>query len=125
MNLDFNDPTIDDLEFSKRFTAAVDKMVKVSDRARINHEQMRKLIKLVAFYERKVKELGGRFEEVSLSPTTPPNGLTADFEVFDLSGKEVQEFCDVMRECSAVSMDITSDDEISISCTIPNVFIYE
>ena len=128
MTQDFNNPTIDDLEFSKRFSAAVDEAmaaIKSQDQIKINHSQMRKLVKLIAYFENRAKELGGRVEDVSFSPTDPPNGITVDFEFFDLTGDEVQEFCDIISPCSAISMDVTDKNEISISCTIPNVYIYE
>lgn len=124
LSVDFNDPSINDLEFAKRLVESGNKALEglYPDDFDIDQEQMRKFDNLVEFFKKAAKDLGGKIESVSLNPTNPPSGVTANFVVFDLFGDDVQKFCDVIRECSAISMDITDKDEISISCTIPGVF---
>jgi hypothetical protein len=84
---------------------------------------MKKLSDLVEIFKKAAKDLGGKIESVSLDPSNPPSGVTANFVVFDLFGEDVQRFCDVIRSCSAISMDVNTNDEICISCTVPDVFI--
>ena len=126
MSYDFNDPTISDLEFAKRLTEAFDEEMEGvnPEDIEVNPTQMKKLNDLVEFFKKAAKDLGGKIESVSLDPSNPPNGVTANFLVFDLFGEDVQRFCDVIRACSAISMDVNVKDEICISCTVPNVFIH-
>ena len=124
MSHDFNDPTISDYEFAKRFMAAYNKELKDfdPDEYQVNLTQLQKLINLIDFFKKAAKDLGGKIDSIDIDPSSPPNGITANFIVFDIFGEDVQRFCDVLRHCSAVSMDVTVHDEVSISCTIPNVF---
>lgn len=124
MSYDFNDPSISDQEFAKRFMAAYRKEMEDFDpeEFQINPQQLKKLVDLIDFFKKAVKDLGGKIESIDIDPATPPNGITANFIVFDLFGEDVQRFCEVVRHCSAISMDVTVNDEVSISCTIPNVF---
>ena len=124
MSYDFTDPSISDLEFSKRLMAEYRDAFKgtTPEDFETNPEQMEKLNNLISFFKQAAKDLGGKIESIDLNPSNPPNGITANFIVFDLFGDDVRRFCDVIRECSAISMDVTINDEISISCTIPNVF---
>ena len=125
MGYDFLDKSLSDKEFAERFIAACDEEMRRTNREdiKVNPVQLQKLNNLVNFFKETAKKLGGKIESIDLDPVSPPNGVTANFIVFDLAGNEVQRFCDVIRECSAVSIDVTVDDEVSISCTIPNVFI--
>lgn len=124
MSYDFNDPTISDQEFVKRFMAAYHKEMEDfdPDEYQVNPEQLQKLINLIDFFKKAAKDLGGKIESIDIDPAAPPNGITANFIVFDLFGEDIQRFCEVIRHCSAISMDVTVKDEVSISCTIPNVF---
>lgn len=125
MSYDFNDTSISDLEFARRIMNALGKeMEGVSTQDfEVNPDQMKKLSNLVEFFKKAAKDLGGKIESVSLDPSNPPSGVTANFVVFDLFGEDVQRFCDVIRSCSAISMDVNTNDEICISCTVPDVFI--
>lgn len=125
MSYDFFDQSISDKEFAERFLAAYNQETgdaKPED-FEVNPIQMEKLNNLVEFFRKAAKDLGGRIISVDIDPVLPPNGVTANFIVFDIAGNDVKRFCDVIRECSALSMDVTVNDEISISCTIPNVFV--
>ena len=124
MSLDFNDPSISDKDFAKRFLKASQDAMKglTPDDFDIDQVQMDKLNELVAFFRKAAKDLGGKIESVNINPLNPPSCVTANFVVFDLFGADIQKFCDVIRNCSAISMDVTVDDEVSISCTIPGVF---
>ena len=93
------------------------------DEYQINPQQLQKLVDLIDFFKKAAKDLGGKIESIDIDPAAPPNGITANFVVFDLFGEDVQRFCEVIRHCSAISMDVTINDEVSISCTVPNVFM--
>ena len=125
MNLDFLDSSIDDLEFSKRLTSALEDELDglTAEDFDLDPIQAKKLTDLVEFFRKAAEDLGGSVDEVHINPLDPPSGVTASFIVFDLSGEEIQRFCDVIRNCSAISMDVTDKDEICISCTIPGVFV--
>jgi len=124
-NYNYNETGISDLEFSKRFLAAYRKEMESfnPDDWTIDQAQLQKLHDLIEFFKKAAKDLGGKIDSIDIDPAAPPNGITANFLVFDLFGDEVQQFCDVVRHCSAISMDVTVDDEISISCTVPNIFV--
>lgn len=127
MNFDFTDPNISDYEFAKRFVEAYKKEAGELnlDDFIIDPVQLKKLNELVEFFEKTAKDLGGEIVSVDINPVLPSNGVTANFIVFDLLGDEIKKFCDVIQHCSAISMDVTSDDEICISCTIPNIFFHK
>lgn len=124
MRYDFLDKSLNDKEFAKRFAKACDEMVHRYSKEdfEIDPVQLDKLTDLVAFFSKAANDLGGKIDSIDIDPMTPPSGVTASFIVFDLAGDDIQEFCDVIRECSAISMDVTEDDKISISCTIPRIF---
>ena len=125
MSYDFNDSSISDLEFARKIMNALGKEMEDvnTEDFEVNPDQMKKLSDLVEFFKKAAKDLGGKIESVSLDPSNPPSGVTANFVVFDLFGEDVQRFCDVIRSCSAISMDVNTNDEICISCTVPDVFI--
>lgn len=123
----YNDPSLSDLEFARKLMEAYDKEVaNASPEDYVTDPtQLQKLHDLVEFFKQAAADLGGRIESIELNPLNPPNGVTANFIVFDLFGDEIQRFCDVIRHCSAISMDVTVDNEISISCTVPGVFVFK
>lgn len=88
----------------------------------VNYTQFEKLDKIIKFFNGYIKESGGAIESVLLTPQEIHGGLTANFGVFDISGKEVAQFCEVLKEASAVSIDATLDNRICISITVPDVF---
>lgn len=124
MNYDFLDSSISDEEFAKRFVAAYEDAMKNidPDDYTVDPVQVKKLYDLIEFFTQSAKELGGKIESVDIGLGIS-NGITANFIVFDLFGDEVERFSDVIRNCSAVTMDVTASKEISISCTIPSIFI--
>ena len=87
----------------------------------VNQDQMDKLCKLYRFFLDAAGSLGGKIKPFRLVPREEHGGVTATFLVFDLYGDQVPAFCEVLKECSAVTIDMT-DDGVCISCTIPNVF---
>ena len=125
MNYNFNDPSISDLEFAKRLIEAQKQAMDgmTPDDFDVDPVQMQKLNNLVEFFRKAAKDLDGKIVSVDLNPLNPPNGVTTRFIVFDLFGEDIQRFCDVVGNCSAISIDVTDSDEIEISCTIPNVFV--
>lgn len=92
----------------------------------VNPKQMDHFLDLVGFFARKADEAGdGEKPETSrFEPKEQHGSVTIKFVVFDLGGEaEVQEFCKVLKFCSAVSIDATLDSMVCISCTVPNVFV--
>lgn len=91
----------------------------------VNPSQMEKLVALVQFFRDCTKVLDGEVEPVKLKPVAESGYVTAYFPVFYLHSADVERFSDVIRSCSAISVDVTNrnDGEICISCTIPNVFV--
>lgn len=88
----------------------------------VNQDQMDKLVQLYRFFLDRADELDGKVEQLRLVPKEEHSGVTATFLVFDIVGENIQKFCDVMRYCSAISID-TCKDGVCISCTVPNVFV--
>ena len=127
MSYSFTDPSLSDLEFAKQLMEAYDKEMANANPEdyEIDPIQLKKMNDLIEFFKKAAKDLGGKIESIDLNPSKPPNGITANFIVFDLFGDDIQRFCDVIRHCSAISMDVTVNDEISISCTIPGVFVHK
>lgn len=121
---DFLDPNISNKEFAKRLSAMANEVLQsVSmDELDLNREQLQKFDDLVNFFESSAVALGGRIDSINITPAFGVGDLTASFIVFDLAGEDIQRFCDVIRNCSAISMDVTADDKICISCTVPNIF---
>lgn len=90
----------------------------------VNQPQMDKLMKIVEFFVDATMRLKGSVEKVDIAPREEHGGVTARFIIFTVRGDTVQKFCDVMRFCSAISIDST-DEGICISCTVPNVFVHK
>lgn len=90
----------------------------------VNPIQMDRFLDLVQFFIRKTEDASeSSVDPRGFQPKECHGGVTATFIVFDLGGsEEVQEFCKVLRYCSAVSIDVVDDYKVSISCTVPNVF---
>lgn len=126
MNYDFLDSSISDEEFAKRFIAAYEAAMQNidPDEYTVDPVQVKKLNDLIEFFKQSANELGGKIESIDVGIGIS-NGITANFIVFDLFGDEVERFSDVIRHCSAVTMDVTESNEISISCTIPSIFVHK
>ncbi len=88
----------------------------------VNEEQFAKLLDLVKFFKEYIKENGGSAEPVNLDPREIHSGLTVSFVVFNITGDEIQKFCDVVKNTTALSIDATNDEKVCISMTIPDVF---
>lgn len=91
----------------------------------ISQPQLEKLMKIVEFFIDTANRLDGKVDPVTLAPREEHGGVTATFLVFDVCGDDVLKFCDVMRSCSAISIDSMEDGDICISCTVPNVFVHK
>lgn len=91
----------------------------------VNQPQMDKLIAVLDFFLDAANDLDGKVDPVTLKPKEEHGGVTATFLVFDLYDQKVLRFCEVMKACSAITIDTTSEGEVCISCTVPNVFIHK
>lgn len=113
-----------DAEYVKRLTLLYQKVLSLREDKDyvINQPQAEKLIKVLTFFMDEVEDQDGELEPVRLVPKEEHGGVTATFLVFDLYGEKVQRFCDVMRVCSAITID-SIEEGVCISCTIPEVFI--
>lgn len=90
----------------------------------INQPQMDKLCKVLELCIDSTIFHDSEVESVNLIPREEHGGVTVTFVLMSLNGEEeVARFCDVMRGCSAISIDATVDAKACISCTIPDVFI--
>ena len=88
----------------------------------VNEEQMRKLIDSYAFFTEIAERDGGKVDKLRLKPKEINGGVTCYFTVFYLYGKDLQKFCEIVGNMSAISIDTTSDGDACISFTIPRVF---
>ena len=93
----------------------------------VNPIQMDRFLDLVQFFIRKSEDASeSSVNPRGFAPKECHGGVTATFIVFDLGGsEEVQEFCKVLKHCSAVSIDAVDDYKVCISCTVPNVFVHK
>lgn len=89
----------------------------------VNQPQMDKLIRVIDFFEDAAKSLDGKVDQVSLIPSQTSGDVTAYYPVFYIHSEMVERFCDVMRGCSAISIDPTASGEVCFSCTVPRVFV--
>ena len=89
----------------------------------VNPEQMDKFLELLHFFRNKVdSDFDEGIEPFHLEAKEEHGGFSASFCVFDLRGKEITEFARLISYCSAVSIDATSDSQVCISLTVPDVF---
>lgn len=89
----------------------------------VNQPQMDKLVDTINFFIDIARQYGGDVEPVQLTPKEEHGGVTANFIVFDIHGEEIKRFCSVVKEASALTIDATTDHQVCISLTIPNVFV--
>lgn len=118
---------MDDEWFIRKFGQIYEQVLNLrqNDDYVVNPGQMDKFLDLVSFFMQKANKYDEDFVEVEKTePKQEFGGVTATFVVFDLTGNdEVQNFCKVLKCCSAVSVDSTTDNMVCISCTVPNVFV--
>lgn len=89
----------------------------------INRPQYDKFNELLRFFLQKANHDGGEIVPTKISPKEEHGDVTVKFNMFDVCGEEVAKFCDLLKACSAVSIDVSADDRVCISCTVPNVFV--
>lgn len=89
----------------------------------VNQPQMDKLIKVIDFFEDAAKSLDGKVDKVQIVPAQTSGDVTAYYPVFYIHSEMVERYCDVMRGCSAISIDPTASEQVCFSCTVPRVFI--
>ena len=88
----------------------------------VDKVQMAKLVRAYRFFSDLAKRDGGHVEPFDITPRMQSSGITAYFTVFYVTDNEMEEFAEIMRDASALSMDSTLDNEVCISFNIPNVF---
>lgn len=115
--------TMDNVWFIKKFGEIYNRVMSLrkNEDYVVNPRQMDRFLDLVNFFLHHVDE-DGNVEIEENEPKTGLGGVTATFLVMTLRGDEVTEFCNVMKCCSAVSID-SCDDGACISCTVPEVFV--
>lgn len=114
-----------DTEFVKRFGKQYLSVLQDAEKLhyKLNEEQFIKLFNLVEFFKDYVKsEKSGKIDSIDLDPKEIHGGLTATFVLFDISGNQIKEFCEVLKDTSAITLDATTDGKVCISITVPNVF---
>lgn len=107
-------------KFGKEYLSIINKAEELN--YEINEVQFEKLHNLLVFFRNYIKENGGSAEPINLNPREIHSGLTVSFVVFNITGDEIQKFCDVIKNTTALSIDATSDERICISMTIPDIF---
>lgn len=88
----------------------------------VDQAQMKKLVESYGFFTRIAENCGGTVEPFKIEPKMVNGGVTAYFTVFHLFGKELQEFCNIVGNMSALSIDSMADGDICISFNVPGVF---
>jgi len=117
----------DDEWFIKKFGQIYERVMELRENNDyvVNPGQMDKFLDLISFFMSKASKYDDDFVEIEKNdPKQEFGGVTATFVVFDLHGAaEVQGFCKVLKCCSAISIEATSDGMVCISCTVPDVFV--
>lgn len=90
----------------------------------VNDDQYRKLLRAVGFFSDKVDNPDSIEIEAS-EPKSLHCGITVYGLLFDFYGDAIEQFADVIRGASAISIDATLDGEACISMTIPNVWVHK
>ena len=98
------------------------KNLRDNDEFMINQKQMEKLFEVTEFFNKIAGESGGKVEPLKLVPNEEHGGVTATFIVFDMYGERLEEFKKIVQHLSALTIDSTTDNEVCISITVPNVF---
>ena len=90
----------------------------------VNPIQMDRFLTLLHFLESKVNpEYDEGIEPFHLEAKEVCGGFSAKFCVFDLSGDEIPVFAEMLSWCSAVGIDATTESQICISITMPDIFV--
>lgn len=115
---------MNDVEYVRRLGVLYQEVLKLrkNDEYRINQIQMDKFTKVLDFFMKHTID-DDYVDPVDIAPEELHGGVTAVFVVFDVCGDEVLEFCEVMKACSAITIDSLEDGRICISCTVPDVFV--
>lgn len=115
-----------DVEFAKEITRIYNEEMGMRDENdyTVNEIQMERFFDICHFFRGIIKDIGeGYMEPIRFNPIEERGSITVYLRIMDMQGKEIQEFCDVFRYASAVSMNPTTDDMICISISVPQVFI--
>lgn len=90
----------------------------------VNPLQMDRFLTLLHFLQHKVNpEFDEGIEPFHLEAKEECGGFSADFYVFDLYGDEIPVFAEMLSWCSAISIDATTESQICISITVPDIFV--
>lgn len=90
----------------------------------VNPIQMDRFLTLLHFLQDKVNpEFDEGIEPFHLEAKEECGGFSADFCVFDLYGDEIPVFAEMLSWCSAISIDATTESQICISITVPDIFV--
>ena len=89
----------------------------------VNPVQMNKFLDAVSYFSKKAEENDDTIDPIRCEPKEEHGGLTAHFIVFDSYGEDLQEFSRIMSYCSALSIDVTTNNKCCISITIPNIYV--
>ncbi|MCD8180706.1 MAG: hypothetical protein LUF26_04420 [Firmicutes bacterium] len=115
-----------DAEFAKEIMRIYNEGMSMRDENdyTVNEIQMERFFDICHFFRGMIKDIGeGYMEPIRFNPVEERGSITVYLRIMDMWGKEIQEFCDVFRYASAVSMDPTTDGMICISISVPQVFI--
>lgn len=91
---------------------------------KINKHQLNEFLKVLSFFVDAAEQMDGNIQVAEIRPKDTVGWVSATFMVFNITGDDMARFCNVVRSCSAITIDSMVDGRICISCTIPEVFDY-
>lgn len=91
---------------------------------RINKHQLNEFLKVLSFFVDAAEQMNGNIQVAEIRPKDTVGWVSATFMVFNITGDDITRFCDVVKSCSAVTIDSMADGKICISATISKVFDY-
>ena len=115
---------LSDEEFCRLFARAyLDKMDTEKDEDyEINRPQWAKMIEVLDYFQRFAEKSNGKVEPCEVVPRFLHGGVTASFVVMDIKEEDIPAFCEAISKSNAITIDATSDCEVCISLSIPDVF---
>lgn len=89
----------------------------------INRPQWMKMLRVLGYFFNLAKKSNGAVEPCDVQPKAQHGGVTAYFTVMDLKAEDIPQFCEMLQNTSAITIDATDDGRICISVSIPHVFV--
>jgi len=88
----------------------------------INEKQQFAFLEALCFFVKTAYSCGGEIEVSPITPKQGNGGITATYQVFDVTGEDIPRMCNALKHTSAITIDGMTDGKICISVTVPNVY---